>query len=274
MKRPNQCQTPPFSTPSGFEEAILPVSTEGALWALIQGDKILLKDTSLTLPFSSDDVPLQRSLYMGTFEEHPLFTGEVADGVQVPKGWSLHPLRLLHGLLSDAQLAIAGRALQLLNWDKIHRYCGLCASPTKPKENERCRVCLSCGHLFYPKISPVIMALVKKGKKVLLARSAHFPGKFYSVLAGFVGPGETLEQCLEREVKEEVGIRVKNIRYFGSQSWPFSHSLLMGFSCEWGGGEIQIDPTEIESAGWFDLSSLPELPTHLSLARYLIDAER
>jgi NAD+ diphosphatase len=116
------------------------------------------------------------------------------------------------------------------------------------------------------------MALVKKENKILLARSPHFPEKLYSVLAGFVDPGETLEQCVIREVLEEVGIQVKNLQYFGSQPWPLSHSLMIGFVCEWASGEIQTDPLEIEDAGWFDMAHLPQIPTNISLARALIDS--
>jgi NAD+ diphosphatase len=116
------------------------------------------------------------------------------------------------------------------------------------------------------------MALVRREDKILLARSPHFPGNMYSILAGYVDLGETLEQCVAREVFEEVGLKVKNIRYFGSQPWPFSHSLLMAFSCEWEAGEIKIDPVEIEDAGWYERDSLPELPPPLSIARLLIDS--
>ena len=117
------------------------------------------------------------------------------------------------------------------------------------------------------------MALVQRGEQILLARSAHFPDKFYSVLAGYVDPGETLEQCVVREVFEEVGLKVNNVCYFGSQSWPFSSALMMGFTCDWEEGDICIDKAEIEEAAWFERSHLPALPSPLSLSRILIDSK-
>ena len=147
---------------------------------------------------------------------------------------------------------------------------GIPISAILSRQHERCRECNACRQLFYPKLAPVVMVLIKKDDKILLARSPNFPGQSYSVLAGFVDPGETLEQCVIREVYEEVGMQVKNIKYFQSQPWPFSHSLIIGFTCEWLDGEIRIDPQEIEAANWFDLSNMPELPPKLSLARTLI----
>jgi NAD+ diphosphatase len=208
---------------------------------------------------------------MGTWEDQHLFTGEVQQTDPIP-GWTWIPLRALYGFMNEDNYAIAGRASSLLHWDRTHAYCGKCASATFTRKHERCKECTVCGHLSYPNLAPAIMALVKKENKILLARSPHFPEKLYSVLAGFVDPGETLEQCVIREVLEEVGIQVKNLQYFGSQPWPLSHSLMIGFVCEWASGEIQTDPLEIEDAGWFDMAHLPQIPTNISLARALIDS--
>lgn len=214
---------------------------------------------------------MQRTLYMGTLENKHLFAGEVEAGSNPPPDYRWSHLRTLYTVLNEEHYAIAGLAMQLIHWDRTNQFCGHCGSATFSHQQERCRECPSCGQLAYPKVAPAILALVKRGKQILLARSPHAPGKFYSILAGFVDPGETLEQCVVREVLEEVGIKVKNVRYISSQPWPFSHSLMIGFSCEWESGEIQIDPSEIEDAAWFDLSHLPQLPPQLSLARMLID---
>jgi NAD+ diphosphatase len=167
---------------------------------------------------------------------------------------------------------LAGRAFQIMDWDRTHLYCGHCGTPTTLKTGERARQCPKCGQTHYPRIAPAVMALVQRGDQLLLARSPHFAPGMHSALAGFVEPGESLEQCLVREVKEEVGVDVTNLRYFSSQPWPFPHSLMIAFNCDWTGGEIVPDPTEIEAAGWFDLDHLPVLPNKISIARRLIDA--
>jgi NAD+ diphosphatase len=163
-------------------------------------------------------------------------------------------------------------ALAKFDWDRTHLYCGRCGTPTELKPSERARQCPNCGQVHYPRIAPAVMALVQRGDQLLLARSPHFVPGMYSALAGFVEPGESLEHCLVREVKEEVGIKVGNLRYFSSQPWPFPHSLMIAFNCDWVEGEITPDPSEIEAAGWFDLERLPVLPNKISIARRLIDS--
>lgn len=260
----------PFSTPKSFLGGLQPLDEKEIYWFIFAGDQLLVSSDTKELPFHHQ-FSLLRSLYIGTLEDRNLFACDVIEGSLAPEGWIWVRLRDLHSILNADHYSIAGRAMQLIEWDRTHTYCGCCGSLTFVREKERCRECSSCGHLAYPKIAPVIMVLVTKGKEILLARSPHFPEKMYSVLAGFVDPGETLEQCVEREVFEEVGVKVKNIRYFDSQSWPFSRSLMIGYICDWEEGEICIDPLEIESAAWFDQDHLPDIPTSLSLARSLID---
>ena len=131
--------------------------------------------------------------------------------------------------------------------------------------------CDQCGLSAYPRISPAVMVLVKRGRELLLARSPHFKPGVFSALAGFVEAGETLEDCAAREVKEEVGIDIGHLQYFSSQSWPFPNSLMVAFFAEYAGGEITPDPTEIEAADWFDIDELPRLPDTVSIARRLIE---
>jgi NAD+ diphosphatase len=180
-------------------------------------------------------------------------------------------VRSLFGIVDDDLFQAAGRALQILQWDEAHRFCGLCGSAMAPKTDERAKLCPQCNHVSYPRISPAIIAAVTNGSQILLARSSRFAGGFYSVLAGFVEIGETLEMCVHREIMEEVGIRVANIRYFGSQSWAFSSSLMIGFTADYAGGDIKVDMHEIVEAAWFGVDNLPNLPGPMSISRRLID---
>jgi NAD+ diphosphatase len=214
-----------------------------------------------------------RSQYLGTFAGVHCFVAEAAEGVEVPPETQWSGLRALFGALDDSLFALAGRAFQIMDWDRSHQFCGRCGTPTQLKAGERARVCPKCGQLHYPRIAPAVMALVRKDREFLLARSPHFPPGMFSALAGFSEPGETLEQTLVREVKEEVGIDVANLRYFASQPWPFPHSLMIAFHCDYAGGEIRPDPGEIEAADWFRADKLPQaLPSPISISRRLIEA--
>jgi NAD+ diphosphatase len=169
--------------------------------------------------------------------------------------------------------ALSGRAYQILDWDRNHQFCGRCGTPTVRREDERARTCSKCRRTTYPPVSPAIMVLVTDGaRRVLLARKAGWAPGRYSALAGFVEPGEMLEDTVARETREEVGVEVKNIRYFGSQPWPFPHSLMIAFTAEYAGGEVKPDGVEIEEARWFDAAELPNLPASISISRRLIEA--
>jgi NAD+ diphosphatase len=168
--------------------------------------------------------------------------------------------------------ALASRAFQVKEWDRCHQFCGVCGAPTVRRAGERARECPACHTLAYPRLSPVVMILIRRGGELLLARSPRFPPGMYSALAGFVEPGETLEECAAREVREEVGVEIANLRYFASQSWPFPHSLMMAFTADHAGGEIRLADPEIEDAGWYSPERLPLLPHALSIARRLIDS--
>ena len=163
------------------------------------------------------------------------------------------------------------KAVHLLEWEEKTRYCGRCGGEMGPSKEMNARECAGCGMLIFPRISPAVIVLVERDGQVLLARSTRFTADFYSVLAGFVEPGETLEDTVHREIREEVGIKVRNVRYFGSQPWPFPDSLMIGFTAEYASGEIRIDKTEIAEAGWFYPDKLPTIPGKISIARKLID---
>jgi NAD+ diphosphatase len=161
--------------------------------------------------------------------------------------------------------------MQLIRWDRGHKFCGQCGKLTESKKDERAKICPSCGLSAYPRLSPAVIVAVVKGDRLLLGTSKRFRADFWSVLAGFVEPGETLEECVVREVREEVGILVENVHYFGSQPWPFPDSLMVGFTAEYAAGEITVDQTELTDANWFTADDLPRIPPKVSIARRLID---
>jgi NAD+ diphosphatase len=188
-----------------------------------------------------------------------------------PAGFSFQGLRGLWGRLDEESWRLAGRAVQLVEWDRNHRYCGRCATPTERQTEELSRTCPQCGLPHFPRISPAVIVRIERGDEILLARSPHFAPGVYSTIAGFVEPGESLEETVLREVKEEVGVTVTRLRYFGSQPWPFPNSLMVGFVADYESGELALQPGEIEDAGWFRVETLPVLPSPLSIARALID---
>ena len=270
-----------LATPDRFTALVTPPAdrTAPALWFAFQGAQILVlrDEQSASLPRADDmrDLGLapKRSQYLGTLGEQHCYACELEEGSAAPDGMHWSGLRALFGAIDDSLFAIAGRAFQIVDWDRSHQFCGRCGTPTQIKSNERARECPSCKQVHYPRIAPAMMALVRRGRELLLARSPHFPPGMYSALAGFVEPGETLEQTLVREVREEVGIEVANVRYFASQPWPFPHSLMIAFNADYAGGEITPEPGEIEAADWFTLDRLPQaLPSKISISRRLIDA--
>lgn len=262
-----------------FIPAFHPPSGEGRpiLWFIFDNNRLLVKSEAGTcsLPdgaeiaaFGADPEP---GLFLGYFREYLCYAAALKADDGVPASWEWMDLRRLPGTIGEELFWIAGRANHLLDWDRSHRFCGRCGHPTEDKSDERAKQCPACGLVNYPRLSPAVIMAVVKGDRILLARNKRFRSPFYSVLAGFVEPGETLEQCVQREVHEEVGLRVKNIRYFGSQPWPFPNSLMVGFIADYAGGYITVDKSELMEAGWFSADALPMLPLKISIARQLID---
>lgn len=192
--------------------------------------------------------------------------------VPAPEGLSWVPFRSVLGNLAWKGALPACRALALVNWRAGSRFCGRCGSAQGDKPDETARLCPSCGQVTYPRLSPAVLARVHRDGRILLARNAAFKTGIFSVLAGFVEPGESFEDCVVREVEEEVGIRVRNVRYLGSQPWPFPDSLMVGFEAEWESGELSPDGVEIAEAGWYGPGDHPPLPLPGSLSRRVIDA--
>lgn len=203
----------------------------------------------------------------------PVRVGRLADDHEPPDDGFLVDLRRAFTVLNEEEWVLAGRAAQVLTWDANHQFCSRCGTGTDHHPSDRARSCGDCGHMAFPRLTPAVITLVERDDgRALLAWGRQFPGRFFSALAGFVEPGETLEQCVAREVNEEVGIDVENIRYFGSQPWPFPHSLMIGFNADYVSGELVLQEDEIVEAGWFAPDELPPVPKgRMSIAGWLIE---
>ena len=260
---------PDFTTPAD--------KPESALWFIFDKGRLLvkIKNDSCSVPATSDLaryklIPMHEQ-YLGSLDERPCYAAETTGDPPGDAELTFKDLRGLFGKLEEDLIWIAGRANQLVNWSQTHRHCGRCGKLTENKTDERAKTCPDCGLINYPRLSPAVIVAVLKDDRILLGRNKRFKLPFYSVLAGFVEPGETLEECVEREIHEEVAIKVKNIRYFGSQPWPFPDSLMIAFVADYAGGEINTDGSEIIEAAWFERDNLPKIPPRISIARQLID---
>jgi len=251
--------------------------TEPAWWFIFSKRRLLVDSRSQepTIPLLSrlDELGFQsiEDAYLGTLEGKHCYAAVVPDSVAPPSEMSFQDLFRLYGRLDQDLLMVAFRAVHLLDWSQKTRFCNQCGEEMKIQKGQRSKECPKCGHQSFPRLSPAVIVLVERGEQCLLARSPRFQNGFYSVLAGFAEPGETLEETVEREVWEETGIEVQDIRYFGSQPWPFPDSLMIGFTARYAGGEILVDGTEILEADWFTFDQLPKIPGRISIARSLIE---
>jgi NAD+ diphosphatase len=245
-----------------------------ALWFAFEGDKLLVFDEEpVRVPLAESPEELDLSVTfrweIGDLDGHTCWAVETDS--EAPEGMEFRDLRSFFFGVDEGFFRMAGRAKQLVGWHATHRFCGRCGEKTEPVSGELAKRCTRCGMMHYPRLSPAAIILVEKGDRILLARSPGFPEGLYSVLAGFVEPGESIEDTVAREIEEEVGIGVRNVTYFGSQPWPFPHSLMIGFTAEYEDGELSPDPDEIEDAGWYTTRNLPQLPPKTSIARAMID---
>ena len=262
-----------------FISGVVPPSgkSEPSWWFAFQGDKLLvhLETDRVGVPFLIDfaelGLPAASQHYLGRLDHRHCYAVELAEGDPPPAGMAFKGLRQVYGLLDEDLFWVAGRAVQIVDWDRTHQFCGRCGIKMKTHPTERAKECPRCGLSHFPRLAPAIIVLVERGHEMLLARARRFPTVMYSTLAGFVEPGETLEEAVLREVKEETGIAVKDVRYFGSQPWPFPHSLMIGFTASYESGEITLHDEENIDARWFSADNLPPLPGKISIARQLID---
>jgi NAD+ diphosphatase len=234
-----------------------------SMWFHVRGGEVWVADAPL--PGAGPPV------FVGMLSTTACWAVELDATVPVPDDVLFSDLRSLYGRLPEVQWTVAGRAVQLVDWARTHRFCGRCGTPTEAAPGERAMRCPACGLLAFPRIAPAVITLVTRGEEALLARGVAFPVPMYSCIAGFVEPGETIEEAVRREVREEVGVAITNLAYVASQPWPFPHSLMLGFTADWASGEIVIDPGEILDAQWFRADTMPMIPPGISIARKLID---
>jgi len=248
---------------------------ESSLRVFVQGNGVYVQSDPAPTLFFPEDLempgPALHEQYLGHLDSLACYAVEVSQDLAVPGSLYYPNIRNLYGILPDRELALAALATRIIDFDRTTTFCGQCGAETRMSRIERAKICDRCGLTTYPRTSPAIIVLVMNGDKILLARSPRFPPDLFSIIAGFVEPGETLEEAVHREVKEEVGIRISNIRYIGSEPWPFPHSLMLGFIADYAGGEIAIDNNEIIAAGWFEREHLPTLPSPMSISRALIE---
>ncbi|PNY79952.1 NAD(+) diphosphatase [Deinococcus koreensis] len=280
------------STPKGFVRSSNAAGNDQLIF-YFSGSRLLLT-TENKLPTGKSPIPWEcEILTLGNLNGRTVCVGVPTDrtwkyvpksvpfhlekwhSILQPEGWKTLSMREALGVLSEKEFGLAGYAYQIAEFNLTNRFCGRCGQQTRHASSELSRTCPECGLTVYPRVAPVVMVLIGRGRgagrELLLARGPQFPPGMYSALAGFVEPSETLETACHREVLEEVGVRITDLRYDHSQPWPFPHSLMIGFTAEHAGGEIVPQPGEIEDAAWFPVTALPPLPPAFSIARRLID---
>lgn len=265
--------------PDGFEPSVVHPGDvdDGWIFPIADGEVLVMSEHGSVRPMSLDEfrwVDGERGTehFLGRYRGKPCFVVAVDELGPLPQGAQVVNLFALLGRMEQSLFYLAGRAMQIADWDASHQYCGRCGETMTHHEVDRAKVCPNCGLVNYPRLSPSIIVLIRRGDEMLLARNVAWPEGMYSTLAGFVEPGESVEQALHREVAEEVGIEVTNLRYLGSQSWPFPNSLMLGYHADYAGGDLVFRDGEIADARWFGTTDLPRIPPPTSISRWLIDA--
>ncbi|HEY9880300.1 MAG TPA: NAD(+) diphosphatase [Leptolyngbyaceae cyanobacterium] len=262
-----------------FTPSLIPFgnSDEPAWWFAFAGNRLLVyeKEGIATVPSTPSLTALGltpvRTQFLGRLHNQACYSAELPKHTPTPEGTALRGLRDLYCTLEEPFFAIAGLGFQIMDWDRTHQFCGVCGQPTQSSPHERAKRCSHCDQSFYPRVAPAMIVLISEGDRILLGRAPRFKPGMYSLIAGYVEPGESLEESVVREVKEEVGVEIKDIRYWGSQPWPFPHTLMVGYTATYAGGDIVIDAQELTDAAWFHKDDLPLLPPPISIARKMID---
>ena len=253
-------------------------SSEASVSIILRNQEFLTSKASEFLIYEEDDLKwsemeFEDRQFIGYLNNRPCFLVELANESLLSEDTALTPLRNLLGRIPDSLFTICSRSIQLSDWKKNNQFCGVCGSKMSNHETERAMFCECNNLMIYPRISPCVIVLVTKGEDLLLAHNKNFPGTFYSTLAGFIEAGESAESAIHREIFEEVKVTVKNIEYFGSQSWPFPSQLMLGYHAEYSDGDIKPDGVEIDKADWFNYKHLPQVPTgNISISGQLIES--
>ncbi len=262
-----------------YEPSNTPLNTYNiaAYWFIFRSNELLveIRDNDVRIPYNNKLEELNispiRTQFLGKLKDNPCYSAEVGFKTNTPEGMEFKDLRSLYDDLEEDIFLLAGKAIQIVNWDKNHQYCGRCGNPTENIKDETAKICPECGFTSHTRLSPAVITAIIKDGKILMAKHSRATGNPYGLIAGFVEPGETIEDAVVRETLEEVGIKVKNIKYFGSQPWPFPNSLMIAYTAEYDTGEIQVDGKEIIEAQWFTRSDLPRIPHKMSIAGELIE---
>ena len=270
-----------LKTPDTFVPLMTPQAHPDPLHFIFRAGELLVHETTLALPDAHSALPPgvaqalapEQLLPLGLWQGRYCCTASVSLETEPQPGYSFKNLRALFGAVDDEFLGLASRAAQITEWARTHRFCGVCATPMQIASGERAFTCPSCGYIAYPRISPAMMVLIKKEGAVLMAQHARSPAGRFSPLAGFLEAGESIEEAIHREVFEEVGLKVTNLQYFSSQSWPFPHSLMIAFTADYVSGDITVDGNEITEARWFSVAEgLPKPYAEISISGQLVNA--
>lgn len=254
-----------------------PEINEKEYFFIFEKNKILIKNENNKVEFLSIEdleeleIELENKYLIDRYRNEYYYLGDFKEDIYLTGKYEFREVRSTFDEIEENVFWILGRAFHISHWNGTNKFCSNCGSTTIQNSKQRSIDCPSCNSVFYPRISPAVIVAIIKDDKILLAQNASFKFDFYSVLAGFLEPGETLEECVQREVKEEVGIEVTNIKYFGSQPWPFPDSIMVGFTAEYLSGDIDEDRREIFHADWFSVDNLPKIPSSISISRKLID---
>jgi len=249
------------------------------IYLVVKDEELLIDNVSQNLALINNDqykwseMAIKTEHFIGYLDNNSLYVLELENESSLIPETSLKPFRALLGIVPDTFFGICSRSIQLVKWSNKSKYCAACGSKTSLHLVEKAMFCKDCNNLIYPRISPCVIVLVTDREKLLLAHNKNFPGKIYSTLAGFIEVGETVEEAIQREIFEEVNIKVKNCQYYGSQSWPFPSQLMLGFHAEYKEGNLKPDGEEIDIAEWFNFQSLPDVPPgSISISGRLIES--
>jgi NAD+ diphosphatase len=246
------------------------------LWFAFHGSQLLLTAAGEIPEGRPSILPgnaIQHSQYIGDHDGKPCYCTAIHGDIGQPENYTFCHLKKLLDRWPEKLGHLAGRALEIIEWERSHQFCGACGTPTMQRGSAIVRVCSNqaCRREHYPRVSPIIIVAVERGPEILLGRSPHFVAGLYSTLAGFVDAGESAEAAVHREVFEETGLAISNLRYFSSQPWPFPHGLMLGYQADYAGGELSIAADELEDAAFFHVDRLPAiLPGRSTIAHWLI----